>query len=98
MFQVFEIIRNYQHFSVEFTNFVLIVKVCVDPSEKIVSPSLPASRRVTGFETVAPESPEIVTFEFAAAVRSVSETRVTVIVLVAPATGLLCPMAFVVND
>ena len=71
---------------------------CVVPSENVFSPSSPASKSVTGLVATPPVNPDIVTIEFAAAVRSVSDTSVTVIVFDAPATGLLWPMAFVVND
>ena len=63
----------------------------------MVSPSFPASRRLTEADAEAPERPEMVTAEFAAAVSAVSDTKVTVIVLVAPGTGVLCPMALVVK-
>jgi hypothetical protein len=68
------------------------------PSEKIVSPSSPASTSVTGLDATTPVSPDTVTAEPSAAASAVSETRVTVIVLLAPATGLLWPMALVVKD
>ena len=71
---------------------------CAVPSEKIVSPSSPLSISVTGLETTAPVRPEIVTTELPAAVKAVSVTSVTVIVFVAPAYGVLCPIALVVND
>ena len=61
---------------------------CVVPSEKIVSPSLPASRSVTGFVATAPVSPDMVTTEFAAADNDVSVTKVTVMVFVPVASGL----------
>jgi len=71
---------------------------CVTPSENDISPSSPASRSVTGFVATAPVSPEIVTEELATAVNSVSVTTVTVILLDAPAIGLLWPIALLVKD
>jgi hypothetical protein len=70
----------------------------VVPSEKIVSPPFPASISVTGLDATPPMSPDTVTVEPSAAASAVSDTRVTVIVLLAPATGLLWPMALVVKD
>ena len=67
------------------------------PSEKIVSPSSPASTKVTGLDATAPVSPDTVTTELSVAAKAVSDTRVTVMVLLAPATGLLWPMALVVK-
>ena len=71
---------------------------CVTPFENDISPSSPASRSVTVFVATAPVSPEIVTEEFAVAVNPVSVTTVTVIVFVAPVTGLLWPIALLVKD
>ena len=70
---------------------------CVDPSEKMVSPSFPASKRSTEVEADAVPSPEMVTMELAAAVNVVSVTSVTVILFVRPGTGVLWPIALVVN-
>ena len=70
---------------------------CVDPSEKMVSPSFPASKRSTEAEADAAPSPEMVTTELAAAVNVVSVTSVTVILFVRPGTGVLWPIALVVN-
>ena len=70
---------------------------CVDPSEKIVSPSFFASKRSTEAEADAAPSPEMVTMELAAAVNVVSVTSVTVILFVRPGTGVLWPIALVVN-
>ena len=52
------------------------------PSEKMVSPSSPASKRSTEAEADAPISPEMVTWELSAAVNVVSVTSVTVILFV----------------
>jgi hypothetical protein len=68
------------------------------PSEKIVSPSSPASSNVMGFDATAPASPDTVTAEPSEAANAESDTRVTVIVLLAPAAGLLWPIALVVKD
>ena len=70
---------------------------CVDPSEKMVSPSFPASKRSTEAEADAAPSPEMVTTELAAAVNVVSVTSVTVILFVRAGTGVLWPIALVVN-
>jgi len=67
------------------------------PLENTVSPSLPASTRVIGLVAVALDNPEIVTAELSEAVKFASATRVTVIVFVPPARGLLWPTAFVVK-
>jgi hypothetical protein len=70
----------------------------VVPSEKIVSPLSPASSNETGLVATAPLSPDTVTTEPPVASNAVSDTRVTVIVLLAPAAGLLWPMDLVVKD
>jgi hypothetical protein len=70
----------------------------VVPSEKIVSPSSPASTNVMGLVATAPLSPDTVTTEPPVASKAVSDTRVTVIVLLDPAAGLLWPMDLVVKD
>ena len=51
-----------------------------------------------GFDATAPASPDTVTAEPSEAANAESDTRVTVIVLLAPAAGLLWPMALVVKD
>jgi hypothetical protein len=51
-----------------------------------------------GLDATAPASPDTVTAEPFAAANAVSDTSVTVIVLLAPAAGLLWPMALVVKD
>ena len=71
---------------------------CVVPSEKTVSPSSPLSVSVAGLVACAPASPEIVMRELCVALRSVSDTSVTVISLDPPGIGLLWPMALVVKD
>jgi len=62
------------------------------PSENSVSPSLPASTRIMGLVAVALDNPEIVTAELFKAAKFASATRVTVIVFVPPARGLLWPV------
>ena len=69
----------------------------VVPSEKMVSPSSPASTRSTEAEADAPASPEMVIIELAVSVNVVSVTSVTVILFVCPGNGLLWPIALVVN-
>ena len=69
----------------------------VVPSEKMVSPSFPASTRSTEAEADAPASPEMVMIELAVSVNVVSVTSVTVILFVCPGNGLLWPIALVVN-
>ena len=64
----------------------------------MISPSSPASKSVTGLVATAPLSPDTVTTELAAELNAVSDAKVTVIVFVAPATGLLWPIALVVKD
>ena len=51
-----------------------------------------------GFDATAPASPDTVTAEPSEAANAESDTRVTVIVLLAPAAGLLWPIALVVKD
>ena len=67
---------------------------CVVPSENMVSPSFPPSRRVMGLEATAFDSPVIVTTELSFAAKFVSVTMVTVIVFDCPARGLLWPICF----
>ena len=73
--------------------------LAVTPSANKSSPSVPASIKLTGFVAmIEPGSPEIVTLVPFAASNCLSQTRVTVNLLVAPATGVLCPIRFVVNS
>ena len=64
----------------------------------MASPSFPVSKRVTGLEATAFDSPVIVTTELSAAVKFASVTIVTVIVFDRPARGLLWLIFFVVKD
>ena len=51
-----------------------------------------------GFDATAPASPDTVTAEPSEAASATSDTRVTVIVLVPPAAGLLWPIALIMKD
>ena len=68
------------------------------PFEKVISPSSPASIRSTVAEADAPASPDMVTLELSASFNVVSVTSVTVILFVCPGTGVLWPIARVVNS
>ena len=61
----------------------------VVPSEKMVSPSFPASTRSTEAEADAPTIPEMVIMELAVSVNVVSVTSDTVNLFVCPGTGVL---------
>jgi hypothetical protein len=71
----------------------------VVPSEKMLSPASPSSCSGTGPVAAAPFNPEIVTTASEPSVEAklTSVARVTVIRFVAPARGLLWPIAFVVK-
>ena len=68
------------------------------PFEKVISPSSPASIRSTVAEADAPASPDMVTLELSASFNVVFVTSVTVILFVCPGTGVLWPIARVVNS
>ena len=63
----------------------------------MVSHSFPTSRTLTEAEAETPVRPEMMTMEFVAAVSVVSDTKITEVVLVAPATEVLCPVALKVE-